>query len=133
MEENERETLEQCVETTDQNEQSQGGKQHTTPHAQLHDKSEEVKQVQLSAEISQQPLSMLVEGDNNQDETENSPLWSMYFDGSCTKSNAGAGVWITKTENNHIENISCKLNFQCSNNIAEYESLLLGLHLLKML
>ena len=57
----------------------------------------------------------------------------MYFDGSCTKSNADAGVWITNTENNHIEIISWKLNFQCSNNIAEYESLLLGLHLLKKL
>ena len=57
----------------------------------------------------------------------------MYFDGSCTKNNAGAGVWITNTKNNHTETISCKLNFQCSNNIVEYESLLLGLRMLKKL
>ena len=57
----------------------------------------------------------------------------MYFDGSCTRTNAGAGVWISNTKSNHTESISCKLNFQCSNNIAEYESLLLGLHLLKRL
>ena len=89
--------------------------------------------MQLSAEILQQPLSTLVEENSDQDETDNSPLWSMYFDGSCTRKNAGAGVWINNTESKHTEGISCKLNFQCSNNIAEYESLLLGLHLLKKL
>ena len=26
------------------------------------------------------------------DKTENDPLWAMYFDGSCTRTNAGAGV-----------------------------------------
>ena len=57
----------------------------------------------------------------------------MHFDGSCTKTNASAGVWIRNTEKNHTESLSCRLNFQCSNNIVEYESLLLGLHLLKRL
>ena len=57
----------------------------------------------------------------------------MHFNGSCTKTNAGAGVWMCNTEKNHTESISCKLNFQCSNNIVEYESLLLGLCLLKKL
>ena len=91
----------------------------------------ESKQIQLSADIPQQLESTLVKEDSNQDETKNSPLWSMFSDGFCTKTNIGAGVWITNTENNHIENISCKLNFKCSNNIAKYESLLLGLRLLK--
>ena len=45
------------------------------------------------------------------DKAENVPLWTMYFDGSCTKTNAGAGVWISNTKNNHTESISCKLNF----------------------
>ena len=31
----------------------------------------------------------------------------------------------------HAEVHSYRLNFQCTNNIAEYEALLLGLHLLK--
>ena len=39
----------------------------------------------------------------------------------------------SNTEKNHTECISCKLNFHCSNNIAEYEALILGLHLLKKL
>ena len=79
----------------------------------------ESKQMRPSADIPQ-PLSTLVEEDGNRIvQTRNGPLWSMFFDGSCTKTNAGAGVWINSTEKNHIENISCKLNFQCSNNIAK--------------
>ena len=57
----------------------------------------------------------------------------MNFDRSCTKNNVGAGIWIHKTENNHAAGHSYRLNFQCSNNIAEYEALLLGLQLLKKL
>ena len=54
-------------------------------------------------------------------------LWNMSFDGSSGKFGSGAGVWIHKTNEGH----SYKLYFQCTNNIAEYEALLLGLHLLK--
>ena len=57
----------------------------------------------------------------------------MSFDGSCSKNGAGAGVWVHNTENNHAKGHSYRLNFQCTNNIAEYEALLLGLHLLKKL
>ena len=53
----------------------------------------------------------------------------MSFDGSCGKAGSGAGVWIHNTN----EGYSYKLYFQCTNNIAEYEALLLGLHLLKNL
>ena len=56
-------------------------------------------------------------------------LWEMSFDGSCSKKRFGAGVWIQNTNQGH----SYKLDFQCTNNIAEYEALLLGLHLLKKL
>ena len=51
----------------------------------------------------------------------------MSFDGSCSKTSSGVGVWIHNTNQGH----SYKLDFQCTNNIAEYEALLLGLHLLK--
>ena len=57
----------------------------------------------------------------------------MNFDGSCTKNDAGVGIWIHNTQYNHAEGHSYKLNFHCTNNIAEYEALLLGLHLLKKL
>ena len=57
----------------------------------------------------------------------------MSFDGSCGKTSSRAGIWVHNTENNHAEGHSYKLNFQCANNIAEYEALLLGLQLLKKL
>ena len=67
----------------------------------LNEKPKDSKQIQLSSDIPQQLESTVVEEDGNQDKTKNSPLWSMYFDGSCTRTNAGAGVWISNTENNH--------------------------------
>ena len=56
-------------------------------------------------------------------------LWNMSFDGSYVKAGLGAGVWIHNTNEGH----SYKLDFQCTNNITEYEALLLGLHFLKEL
>ena len=51
----------------------------------------------------------------------------MSFDGSCGKAGSGACVWIHNKNEGH----SFKLDFQYSNNIAKYEVVLLGLHLLK--
>ena len=69
---------------------------------QHNEKLEELKQIQLSDDILQPSESTLVEEDNNQTkEPETSPLWIMCFDGSYTRSNVGAGVWICNTENNH--------------------------------
>ena len=56
-------------------------------------------------------------------------IWNISFDGSCRKTNSGASVWIHNTNEGH----SYGLEFQCPNNIAEYEALLLGLHVLKNL
>ena len=63
----------------------------------------------------------------NIDKTEIGTLWHMSFDGSYGKARSGAGVWIHNTNEGH----SYRLDFQCTNNIAEYEALLIGLHLLK--
>ena len=54
-------------------------------------------------------------------------IWSMDFDGAVSKEGAGAGVWLHNHRNRYSENHSYKLNFQCTNNIAEYEALMLGL------
>jgi len=59
--------------------------------------------------------------------------WYLEFDGSVNKLGAGAGVWIHNTHNNHAEGHAYRLNFKCTNNMAEYEALLLGLKLLKTL
>jgi hypothetical protein len=58
-------------------------------------------------------------------------FWSMDFDGAVSKEGVGAGVWLHNHRSRYSENHSYKLNFQCTNNIAEYEALMLGLKLLK--
>ena len=56
--------------------------------------------------------------------------WIMYFDGSAAKVGAGAGVYIISPIRD-FKALSYKLTFECTNNVAEYEALLLGLHALK--
>jgi len=54
----------------------------------------------------------------------------MYFDGSVAKVGAGACVCIISPIRD-FKAFSYKLTFECTNNVAEYEALLLGLHALK--
>ena len=49
----------------------------------------------------------------------------MYFDGASTQSSVGAGVVLISPSKENIH-LSYKLDFKTSNNIAEYEALLLG-------
>jgi len=55
----------------------------------------------------------------------------MDFDGAVSKEGVGAGFWMHNHRSKHSENHSSKLNFQCTNNIVEYEALMLDLKLLK--
>ena len=49
-------------------------------------------------------------------------FWFLYFDGSKTQEGSGAGcVMIDPDKNKHF--LSCRLDFECTNNIAEYEAL----------
>ena len=59
-------------------------------------------------------------------------LWTMYFDGSAAKIGVGAGVYIISPIQN-FKALSYKLTFECTNNVADNEALLLGLHALKNL
>ena len=45
----------------------------------------------------------------------------------------GVGVWIHNMENNHSEGHAFRLNFKCTNNITEYEAIILGLQMVKKL
>ena len=54
----------------------------------------------------------------------------MYFDGSVAKIGAGAGVYIISPIRD-FKALSYKLNFECTDNMDEYEALLLGLNALK--
>jgi ribonuclease HI len=51
----------------------------------------------------------------------------MYFDGANTKDSTGAGVVLISPSKETIS-LSFKLDFRTTNNIAEYEALLLGLN-----
>ena len=54
----------------------------------------------------------------------------MYFDGSVAKVGVGASVYIISPMRD-FKDLSYKLTFECTNNVAKYESLLLGLNALK--
>jgi len=50
----------------------------------------------------------------------------MFFDGACSKEVARASVVLVSPTQEYIH-LSFKLTFQVTNNIAEYEALILGL------
>ena len=50
----------------------------------------------------------------------------MYFDDSKTKEGIGVGCVVIDPKKNKTL-IACKLEFECTNNVAEYESLIQGL------
>ncbi|CAL2256980.1 unnamed protein product [Prunus armeniaca] len=57
--------------------------------------------------------------------TEEEP-WTLYFDGSSTSKGGGAGV-VLINPNGHATALLFKLDFPCSNNVAEYEAFIMGL------
>ena len=52
-------------------------------------------------------------------------LWQMYFDDSSSKEGAGAGVLLISA-GGEVISLMYKLEFKTTNNIAEYEALILG-------
>ncbi|XP_012849590.1 PREDICTED: uncharacterized protein LOC105969382 [Erythranthe guttata] len=59
---------------------------------------------------------------------EVSPPWKMYFDGASHREGAGAGV-VFITPNGEVLPHSFTLTQNCSNNVAEYQALILGLEM----
>ena len=58
-------------------------------------------------------------------------MWHLEFDGPVNKFEVGTRVWIYNLENNHSEDHAYRLNFKCTNNMVEYEALILGLKLVR--
>ncbi|GAA0173897.1 hypothetical protein LIER_27404 [Lithospermum erythrorhizon] len=54
------------------------------------------------------------------------PLWQMYFDGAAHQEGPGTGV-VFITPQQDLLPYSFSLSHQCSNNVAEYQTLILGL------
>jgi ribonuclease HI len=55
-------------------------------------------------------------------------LWTMYFDGSLMKTGAGASLLFISPLGKHVLYV-IRLHFPASNNMAEYEALVNGLHI----
>jgi ribonuclease HI/transposase InsO family protein len=55
-------------------------------------------------------------------------LWTMYFDGSLMKTGAGAGLLFISPLGKHLR-YALRLHSPASNNMAEYEALVNGLHI----
>jgi hypothetical protein len=55
-------------------------------------------------------------------------LWTMYFDGSLMKTGAGAGLLFVSPLRVHMRYV-IRLHFPASNNVAEYEALIMGLRI----
>jgi hypothetical protein len=67
-----------------------------------------------------------------QQKNEDEEMWNMNFDGATSKEGYGGGVWIIPPKTG--SKICCyKFSFDCTNNMVEYEALILGLNTLKEL
>ena len=65
-------------------------------------------------------------GDNTNQIELDERFWFLYFDGSRTQEGSGAGcILIDPDKNKHF--VSCRLEFECMNNIVDYEDIVLGL------
>jgi ribonuclease HI len=53
-------------------------------------------------------------------------MWHMHFDGSCSSEGSGAGI-ILYSPVGKIHNFSYRLEVSCTNNVTEFEALLLGI------
>jgi len=59
-------------------------------------------------------------------------VWYMFFDGVSFRHGKGAGI-VLKSPLGHIFKFACRLEFEATNNVAEYEAILLGFELAKSL
>jgi hypothetical protein len=57
-------------------------------------------------------------------------VWKMYFDGASSKESVGVGV-VFISPSQEVISLSYKLEFETTNNVAEYEALVLGLRATK--
>jgi hypothetical protein len=69
---------------------------------------------------------------SEQQNSAENEMWNMRFDGAISREGARASVWINPPKMG-TKLCSYKLAFDCTNNMAEYEALILGLKTLKEL
>jgi len=72
----------------------------------------QIEESHLSSMQVRKPVCQIIE-------KEGTPIWDMFFDESQSKEAAGAGV-VLVSPTKEVIHLSFKLNFQVTNNIAEY-------------
>ncbi|XP_031387197.1 uncharacterized protein LOC116200487 [Punica granatum] len=60
------------------------------------------------------------------DEEKDEPIWKMYFDGAVNSVGSGVGAVLISPDGRHYL-VTAKVDFSCTNNVAEYEACILGL------
>ena len=60
------------------------------------------------------------------DESTKEDTWKMYFDGASNVLGHGIGAILISSERDYCP-FTAKLNFDCTNNVAEYEACIMGL------
>ncbi|XP_031387195.1 uncharacterized protein LOC116200485 [Punica granatum] len=68
----------------------------------------------------------LDEGILQVDEEKDEPIWKMYFDGAVNSVGSGVGAVLISPNGRHYP-VAAKVDFLCTNNVAEYEACILGL------
>jgi hypothetical protein len=88
-----------------------------------------------------EPTTVMIVEDKVEHQTEESvgwrnrtknEMWNMSFNGDVSGEGVEVGVWINPPKVG-TKLFSYKISFDCTNNIAEYEALILGLRTLKEL
>ncbi|XP_031402576.1 uncharacterized protein LOC116212143 [Punica granatum] len=59
-------------------------------------------------------------------EAKEEPTWKMYFDGAVNSVGSGVGAVLISPDGRHYP-VAAKVDFSCTNNVAEYEVCILGL------
>ena len=77
-------------------------------------------------------LDQQIEEFSEQQDDAKDHIWKINFYGAAYREGAGAGVWINHPKGDS-KLCSYKLVFECTNNMAKYEALILGLKVLKEL
>ncbi|PKI48712.1 hypothetical protein CRG98_030893 [Punica granatum] len=60
------------------------------------------------------------------DEEKEEPTWKMHFDGAVNSVGSGVGAVLISPDGRHYP-VAAKVDFSCTNNVAEYEACILGL------
>lgn len=63
-----------------------------------------------------------------QQQGQDDGLWLLYFDGACSKEGSGVGLILISPKGKSYKYLF-SLKFECINNVAKYEALLLGLNM----